>query len=261
MIDPAAELAARIIVIIRQISRSPVKLGLFLAAVYAVYSIVILSAAGMLTVATDTHEAPLKAFIEQRGLNLLGDSLSGFFAPATFIIVFITVVLQSQQMRQSVRDMKHQNNIALAVAQANYKFALFDKRLAVYDELNELSMTVVTTGTLDWEAFNRLNKASHAARYIFSDNEQIIEWVDRIAVIGRYIRMEHDRVTYLEKMQDNGTFGQREQDQLTTSREMLQKYEQELSEVYTWEILDEMFMPYLELPSEIVVDGNVVKNA
>lgn len=200
-------------------------------------------------------ETPLKQFIENSGYNLVGDAIAGFFAPITFMVVMTTLFLQQRQMDATLKEMDNQNKISLAVAKANYKFQLFDKRLAVYDELNEISMMVATTGTLDSQAFIRLNRASHAARHIFSDDDSIIDWVDQLGVIGRHIRIADERILYLENMQANKTFGENDQVKLLENRDWLAKSNQQLIELYNWDVMDEMFLPYLELPSDIVITG------
>ncbi|UXT56674.1 hypothetical protein FY134_03040 [Agrobacterium fabrum] len=69
--------------------------------------------------------------------------------------------------------------MAKAVASANYKFALFDKRLAIYDELDQIVGQIVTATWGD-DLHSRIKKATLAAKSLFNDDKEIVLWVTKL---------------------------------------------------------------------------------
>lgn len=107
----------------------------------------------------------MESFLEDHGLNLLGDTLAGFLGLATLLVVLFTYFAQKAQALQNLTEMKQQNAIAEATARANYALALFDKRLTVYDEFNELTMEV-STGQHQDNFQSRALRAVNAAKNV-----------------------------------------------------------------------------------------------
>ncbi|UXS98931.1 hypothetical protein [Agrobacterium tumefaciens] len=200
--------------------------------------------------------SPLKELLENYGLNLLGDSLAGIMALVTLLVVAGTFAHQIEQSKQTVKEMKEQNAIAKAVARANYKLSLFDKRSNVYQELNEISMMVNASGTFEQDAHKRFVRAGLSAKNIFGGHKKIEEWVDHLLYLGKKVRTLHLMIESYEDRQVSGAFGEREQEKLQEYRQELAEKNMELVDVYDWDVMDGLFLPYIRLETDIVVTEN-----
>lgn len=199
---------------------------------------------------------PFKEMLENYGLNLLGDSLSGTMALVTLLVVVGTFAHQIEQSKQSVTEMREQNAVAKAVAKANYKFSLFDKRLSVFEALDGKLWLLTYTGDLLDDAYPDLLKATSAAKYLFSDDSAICNWAEQVSVVARQVRALELRIAHLDKKQEEGTFGEADQQLRQDLKDKVVAVKDELFEVYDWEKSQEMFLPYLKLEADLKFIGD-----
>lgn len=175
----------------------PFTIGLVLTVLYVLsvcYEIFIAGASGTV--------------IERNNLNSLGDFLAGMFAPLAFLWLVVTVFLQKQELaltRQEMVDtrnvmidqaaeakaqkefieqqtaiMKRQADLAEISYQKNLRLQMFDKRVAVYDEIHRhLSAPIKTIATYD--AFFEFRHLVYRTRYLFNDDVNINEWLDKLS--------------------------------------------------------------------------------
>lgn len=59
-----------------------------------------------------------------------------------------------------------------------------------------------------------------------------------------------------EDRQVSGAFGEREQEKLQEYRQELAEKNMELVDVYDWDVMDGLFLPYIRLETDIVVTEN-----
>ncbi len=196
-------------------------------------------------------DTKFKKFIEAYGLNLLGDSLSGTMGLVTLLVVIASLALQMQSARETVKEMKDQNNVAKAVARANYKFALFDKRMAIFTEFGEDLLATGATGSFDRDIYHRLLKASMTAKNLFFSDSKISEWADNMITAARVIMIIDVRIRELEEKQSIGEFGEVDQNNLGKHRVALAKAQNDFRKAYNWTDARKFFLPYLQLDSEI----------
>lgn len=135
---------------------------------------------------------PLKTTLENGGLNLLGDTLSGIFAPATFLIVVITAYLQNRQTKQNIAEMtntvklmsdqveiaERQTAIQWASTDANWKLSLFEKRMKIYMELKAICDEMGNVGKIDYDLLKRLELVGNEIRFVFGPDVQL--WIKDI---------------------------------------------------------------------------------
>lgn len=202
------------------------------------------------------NETPFKKFLENYGLNLLGDSLAGVMALVTLLVVVASLALQMQTAKETVKEMKEQNDVAKAVARANYKFALFDKRMAVFTVFGEDLLGTGLTGSFNTDVYHRLLKASAEAESLFFSDTDISAWTKRMIGAARDIVVIQMRLRELQTRQDNGEFGEIDQTNLGRHRLALETAQNVFRTAYDWRNAKEYFLPYLRLDSDIVFVGD-----
>ncbi|UHS56027.1 hypothetical protein [Agrobacterium vaccinii] len=201
-------------------------------------------------VVSTTDYAPMKIFLESMGLNLLGDTLSGVFAPATFLIVVITSFLQSRQVKQNIDAMAEQNRLAKASAQAQYKFALHDKRMLVYKQLVDCSHELSRNGTIDSQTADKIQDSLDNAKFVFGNNVQ--DWIGGLFDKAAQIRLRQFGIRRLqEKISNNLALTQQETDRLNQLIDEVHNLEDWFFNNLTRQHIDEMLTESLKLPDNI----------
>ncbi len=145
-----------------------------------------------------TGDSLLKQFIEQNGLNLLGDSLSGILAPVTLVVIVATLIVQQMQMDATVKEMKQQNELSGKIANANYKLALFEKRLKAYNHFMEARTRFTTDESKDPAIIQALSNALKEAEFVYDKSvretlTRIIDGATTLGLISMRIEREHKR--------------------------------------------------------------------
>lgn len=197
----------------------------------------------------------MKAFIEDYGLNLLGDTLAGFLGLATLLVVLFTYFAQKAQAEQNLKEIKQQNVIAKATAKANYKFSLFDKRLHVYDEFNELIMQVVV-GQMEEQFHSRALRAINAARNLFHGDGEISQWLAAVQISTQQHRTCQGEITRLTANQGTPNETHLDANKLLEENNKLIQLYLNLSDYYDWNKLDLLLHPYLRLSSDIKLEAD-----
>ncbi|OCJ61185.1 hypothetical protein A6U96_13925 [Agrobacterium tumefaciens] len=142
--------------------------------------------------------------IERNNLNSAGDFLSGLVAPVAFLWLIVTAFVQMQELaetRKEIADqrkamqeqveearankvfveeqtkiMKQQAELAATSYAKDRKLQLFDRRMAVYEEIKtftEKTFEVLTTVQSKNDFIHLYNKAL----FLFSDDEGILSWL------------------------------------------------------------------------------------
>lgn len=177
--------------------KEPFPIGVTLTAIYLgviTYEVLVVGASG--------------EWIDGKKLNSLGDFLAGLFAPVAFLWLVVTVFLQKQELsltRQEMVDtrnvmidqaaeakaqkefieqqtaiMKRQADLAETSYKKNLRLQMFDKRVAVYDEIHRhLSAPIKTIATYD--AFFEFRHLVYRTRYLFNDDVNINEWLHKLS--------------------------------------------------------------------------------
>lgn len=212
-------------------------------------------------------------WIEAAHLNSLGDFLAGVFAPVAFIWVAVAVFIQSRElsaqrdelvrtrkeyeenravMTQQAITAKEQAAIAIATAKANYKFALFDKRVALYAEFEHIIGILNKNGRLGTdEEMRRLTGAIRTARFILG--KDVHAWLDDVLKQLRAARKARGRFTRFESKVKGATLTDAEEAEALDLLDKAATAESDLMDMFDWNELDRLFMPYVSLPDDIAV--------
>lgn len=191
----------------------------------------------------------LKTFLENNGLNLLGDALAGVFAPITFLVIVTTLFVQQRQAEQTVKDMQEQNRLAKVTAKANYKLALHEKRLAVYIRLKECAFAVVTSGTIERETRQNIYATLEDAKFMFDD--QVVNYIADLSEKTDEIMRVIYRETRLGDKRNRMGLTESEEVQWNQALDQRHVLEQWFYDNLTYEILEQHFTPSLRLPEDI----------
>ncbi len=195
-------------------------------------------------------ETALKAFLDNGGYNLLGDTLSGLFAPITFLIVVCSLLLQDRQMRQAVDDMRTQTGLNKQIAQANYKLALHEKRLAVYGKLRDCAFDVVMHGTVTKETRLAINAALQDAKFVFGN--EVLDYIQSLTIKSHEHMKANALTSRLNGKRDRvGNLTETEHEQWEKAVDIEHSLEQWFYDNLTDEIIDDKLAPHLILPVAI----------
>ncbi|MFJ6326141.1 MULTISPECIES: hypothetical protein [unclassified Rhizobium] len=82
-------------------------------------------------------------------------------------------------LERQMQAMQLQNEIARHSAGANYQFALFDKRVAIYGLLDAIGFKIISDGTVTTVTHRDVIRTVQAAKWIF--DEAVREWLSEIA--------------------------------------------------------------------------------
>lgn len=190
-----------------------------------------------------------KLFLENNGLNLLGDALSGFFAPITFLVVVFTLFIQHKQTKETVKEMRDQNALSKTIANANYRLALHEKRLSVYVRLQQCASQLISQGTIDDAARREIHQATEDAKFVFGDD--VMDYTDRLMVRSfEIMRREFKRQRLSQKI-DRGVATEEDTTAWNQVIDEIHSLENWFLENLTYGRLDEVFSPTLKLPENI----------
>ncbi|POO56267.1 hypothetical protein [Agrobacterium rosae] len=112
-------------------------------------------------------QTPMKAFIEDYGLNLLGDTLAGLLGLATFLVVLFTYVAQKALAKRTIEQMEQQNQLSGKIANANYMLALHDKRLKAYHHFIDARNKFLINDSRDPEIIKAFGNAVAEAEFVY----------------------------------------------------------------------------------------------
>lgn len=226
---------------------------LFWIAIFITLSYITLSlgiAIGAIEYVSGTStDTALKVFLDRHGLNLLGDTLSGLFAPLTFLIVVITSFLQNRQVKKNIAAMAEQNRLAKITAQAQYKFALHDKRLVVYKNLKSVATDLLKEGTIQKETLFKLIDCVDDAKFIYDG--QILQWITNLFHRSSDLVRLNVRISNAQqKLKDIG-LDDDEKDALNNLIDQEHEIEIWLFDEVSFTKIDEILTPALKLPDNI----------
>lgn len=116
----------------------------------------------------------MKTFIEDNGLNLLGDTIAGFLGLATFVVVLITYFAQRTMAKQTIEEMKQQNSLSAKIANANYHLALHEPRLKAYKHFNDARALYLVGRGETPEVVEAMRRALKEAEFLYDSDLQFM---------------------------------------------------------------------------------------
>ncbi|WP_370285808.1 hypothetical protein [Pseudooceanicola nanhaiensis] len=163
-------------------------------------------------------------------------------AVSTLAIAWLTLALFRMQRRENAHAKK--------VAEANYKFQLFQKRLEVYFAVREYYVEFYKLGSPSMEAASRVHEVSLTARYLMGDDVQkfLISLRDH-AFDFRSLERKDER--YQSKINRGGELNEEENAKHQQLLDQMQAIEMTVGQLCTVEKLDEVFTPYLKMPDSL----------
>lgn len=192
----------------------------------------------------------LKTFVENNGLNLIGDALSGFMSLVTLLVVIASFAQQSAQAKQTVRDMKAQNDLSARIANANYKMSLHEKRLSVYLKMRECCLIMFQSKGVPSEIISKIFSSIEDSEFLFgSDVADYVEELSRKA--SAYMDAERTEEGFNEDRKGTSA------DSLETKQwREAQAEKRQIEDWFNRELtpgkLRKLFLPYLKLPETII---------
>ncbi|XUY28536.1 hypothetical protein RMR21_015580 [Agrobacterium sp. rho-8.1] len=168
----------------------------------------------------------LKNYVERTGLNLIGDGLAGFMALVTLLVVIASFAQQTAQAKQTIKDMKAQNDLNAQIANANYKVMMFDRRVELVSKLNKIADAIVQAGSMEPETrFMFLDAVEHA-RWIFDGD--LLDWLNDLSTKSHAAMALEFRVGRLSKKKQIRGWSATEEDSYT---KMLDEQEKIMGEI------------------------------
>jgi hypothetical protein len=216
----------------------------------------------------------LGKLIENEKLNLVGDLLAGLFAPIAFAWLVAAVIIQSKELsaqreeltltRKEMQESRavmqiqalaaqQQTLLAMASTKANYQLALYDKRSAVYAQLEQISIDLNTEGQVNPTIFRSIRDTAQAARFVFG--EDVTSWTREIWTRGYEAFRLQQRITRLSRKQNELGLTDDETNTLNQYIDEVNDLEEALYNELTPNKLDEMLTKYLTLPETIEIDS------
>jgi|GEM_PF-6272881 len=194
----------------------------------------------------------MKEFIESYGLNLLGDTIAGFLGLATFFVVVITYFAQKTLAKQTVMEMKSQNDLNAKIANANYKVMLFDRRLELASKLNKIAFLVQSEGAMSIETRFQFVGAVEHARWIFDG--ELLKWLEELSVkASSALSLEMKTGRLLKAREERGWNDEQEKNydkMIEQLSDLLEEIEAQLEPA----ILNEKLENFLALPPTIITE-------
>lgn len=160
---------------------------------------------------------------------------------ATLAVAFFTFAMLWLQHRQHNHDKK--------VADANYKFALHEKRLQVYFVLKEFLEDATIHGKPGREATAKVLGEARVVPFIFGDDvNREVKWL--IDASFDYMRSEM-KLDRLDDLFRRGAIKSEQVKQRDELFEKIQRIEDEVFDRLTSDSLSDIFSPYLKLPENL----------
>jgi len=209
-------------------------------------------------------------FTDTTALNNIGDFLAGIFAVPAFLLLAAAVLTQRQELidaRDQFDDSREvtaaqlgqiekQNKLAHKAAQANYKLAIFDKRMAVYAKLQECSLAIIADRMLDEKTREMFYTATESANFVFGDD--ITKYVTELRERHTDFYIAEHRIRYFEKKRQSVPLSIADESNLDASSDLKEKVNIWLMNNFTFAVLEEKFTPSLKLPVDIAADDEKV---
>ena len=211
--------------------------------------------------------------IGNEGLNNLGDLLSGLFAPVAFIWLVVAVIIQSKELaaqreelaltRTEMQDSRAvmqkqadaaetQTKLAFASTRANYQLALYDKRLLVFNQLEQIATDLSTAGGVSSELFKKIRLAVESAKYVFGPN--VNDWISLVSKKSySAVRKQRHADRLLQKHRMGG-LSEKEVAQQGDLLDEIGKIESELYDDLSLDKIEDLLSPYLQLPMTIDIE-------
>lgn len=220
--------------------------------------------------AHDTMRATPGEWAEHLKMNFLGDTLSGLFAPLAFLWLAAAVLIQRQElaltrgefaasrkvMDKQAAAAEEQTRIALASARANYQLALFEKRIHVYNQLNDIAYELHTEGSVTRELQRRIRDTAETARFVFGDD--VSGWLADVSnksfnALRKQLRIDRLVAKANERML--------KKEEVETQHKLIDEVHEIETQLYddlSSKKIEAMIEPHLRLPVAIEIerDGN-----
>lgn len=206
---------------------------------------------------------PLRTTLDNYGLNLLGDTLSGIFAPLTFMIVIITAFLQNKQTNQNIAEMTNtvnvmrdqvfiadqQTAIQWASTDANWKLNLFDKRMKIYMELKAICDEMGNVGNIDYDLLKRLELVGNEIRFVFGPDVQL--WIKEILCKVETALKVKSEFNYYYLSQGMPTRPHDADEKMERARLAFSDHERTVASALDWDSAQEHLDKHVMLPHRI----------
>lgn len=201
--------------------------------------------------------AELPGVIASRiSLNLLGDSLGGLTAPLALIWLIAAVITQRQELNltkeelaKTAKAMNDQVAIAWASANANWQLSLFDKRIAVYDDLMDIGRDMGANITIDNDFMIRLGRISRDVKFVFGDDVQA--WVKDLQDNIDLALMQNSEVQHFMHLKNQRSMVGGDEESLMHATAALKITRSRIGDELKRAAIDERFKKYLNLPEMI----------
>ncbi|MDQ1183151.1 hypothetical protein [Agrobacterium larrymoorei] len=196
----------------------------------------------------------LKEFVDRHGLNLIGDALAGFLSLVTLLVVIASFAQQSAQAKQTVKDMKAQNDLNAQIANANYKVMMFDRRLELVSKLNRISGAIMQAGAMEPQTRYMFIDAVEHARWIFDG--LLLEWlVDLSSKSHSAMSLEFKIGRLAKRKQEGGRWSEEEETNYSDMLDEQGKIMEEIEGQLQPENLMAKLAGFLSLPPTIIASA------
>lgn len=197
----------------------------------------------------------MKTFLEEYGLNLLGDTIAGFLSLATFVVVVITYFAQRAMAKQTIAEMKDQNRLSGRIANANYQLALFDKRLKAYHHFVEAKNRLITDESKNPAIVQALENALREAEFVYDESmtKQLLGLANDATTLGLIsLRIEHLHERKDKELQ----WSEADEDRLREAYEDYMITSQAVNKMLGDKELVDAFNKHLMLPQTVVEESD-----
>jgi len=203
-------------------------------------------------------------------LNNIGDFIAGAFAPIAVIWLVAAVLTQRQELLETRKQFKKsqgvieqqlgdakigtqaQNDLAYETANTNYKLALFDRRIAIYDRLNHFAGNLIYQGEVTDEQRAAFYKALGESRHYYPESvlEYLKEVDEHVTKLWRYNFRIRNRI---EQVKNGARQTEEKQAEHEKNVELASAEEEWLYEKLKADEMNKVFLPHLNLPNEITL--------
>jgi hypothetical protein len=195
---------------------------------------------------------------ETNDLNNTGDFLAGVFAFPAFVLLAAAVLTQRQELHETreqlkksqnvidaqLRQIDKQNDISHRAAQANYKLAIYERRLSVYQRLSECAYPLAEDGIISKETRQQIGQTAKDAKFVFA--EEVNEYITAL----NYKSYDMMRIEVRLKRAER-KWNEDEVEAWNNALENMHGLEDWFHSNFKYETLDEKFTPSLKLPEDI----------
>jgi hypothetical protein len=225
------------------------------------------------------HGTKLGEGIEAEKLNILGDLLAGLFAPVAFIWLVVAVMIQSKELaaqreelaltREEMQESRavmqkqadaadQQTRLAIVSTKANYQLALYEKRLAVYTQLDDIAFELSSAGTVSADLQRKIRSSTEAARFVFADD--VAGWLRDVSQQSFNAMRFQSRIERLNEKRAQSGLNEQETEKHGELVDHVTAIEMLLYDELASEKIDNLLTPYLKLPATIEIHDNPAQN-